>query len=131
MERQIVVIAADRVGLLADISDIAQKAGAEIEEMSTDVIDGKSICRIEAKKLGRAKEALEKAGYKTFESDVLIATLKDSPGEVSRLARTLADSRINIENMHLVLKAKGKAVYALRVSNMPEAERIIREFGGC
>jgi len=126
--KQIVIIAEDRVGLLADVSYLLGKAKINIESISVEVVGNKAVIRMVVKDEKRATEVLTKNGYKVVTSDALVIKLKDEPGELSKVAKSLASNQINIENINLLTKSKEYALIALRVDKMKKAEKLLKDY---
>lgn len=122
---ELVVIANDRVGLLADISEALAKKSINIEGIDVQVAGKKSICRVMIKKADSpaARKEIEKMGFKVLSSEVLVLKLADKPGELSGVARRLADNGVNIKNVHLLGKSDGFTLCALET----DKEKIARE----
>ena len=76
----------------------------------------------------RAKEVLGNNGYRVMSSDNLLVKLKDSPGELSKLSKSLADGGVNIENIHMLTRDKETAVFSLKVDKTTKAEKILAPY---
>jgi hypothetical protein len=128
--RELVIVANDRVGLLADITGALAKANINIEGVELSVVGKKSVCRILTKKdeFDKAKKALSKAKFKVLDSDVIVVKVEDKPGELSSLSRTLADSDVSITNVHLLGKSEGFAIFAIETSHTKIARGILSKY---
>ncbi|VVB98085.1 Bifunctional uridylyltransferase/uridylyl-removing enzyme [uncultured archaeon] len=127
MIKELMVIANDKVGLLAEISYVLAKEKINIEQIDVNVMGAKAVILIGvlSARYEKAKGAVEKNGYAVLPAESLIVKLDDRPGELAALARRLADARINILNVH-VLNKQGEAVYdSITVDKPREARKVL------
>jgi len=125
---QYVVVAEDRLGLLADIAELLAKNKINIDSLSGDVVNGKAVIRILCRTRRPVKEILANAGYEVLESEAVIVKLKNKPGEISRIARKLADDEINIKNVRMLIEGENEGYYALEVDKPKKAMKILEEY---
>ena len=123
--RQLTVVTKDKIGLLASVSGLLGKNKININSISAEKVEEEAVIRLVVEDYDKAKGILEKAGYKIAEDDVIITTIKDRPGELSKLAQKMADAKINIENLFMVGKKGGEAVLAIKVDNIEEARKLL------
>ena len=125
--RELVIVTNDRVGLLADISGALAKKNINIESVDVEVTGKKAVCRVLTlkKDYPKAKKELAKAGFKVLAFDVLVVKLADKPGELSGVARKLADKGINIKNVHLLAKTDGFTLCALEADDTKLARELL------
>ncbi len=122
--KEFVIVTNDRVGLLADLSGALAKRNINIEGVDVTVVGKKAVCRVLTRKKDEAvaRAELEKIGFKVLDSDVLVVKLENKPGELSGIARKLADGGVNIKNVHLLGSSGEDILYALEVDK-PSAAR--------
>ncbi|HSE42890.1 MAG TPA: amino acid-binding ACT domain-containing protein [Acidobacteriota bacterium] len=89
----------NRPGSLADMGEALGKAGVSIEGGGAFVVDGKGMAHFLFEDGAAARRALEDAGIVVLaEHEVLIQKLKqDQPGQLGKIARSMADAGVNIE----------------------------------
>jgi len=126
--KEIVIIAKDRVGLLADISAILAQNNINIESVSVEVVKGKAVMRMSTSGEKKAINLLKKAKYEVISSDVVVVKLADQPGQLSKIARILADAGMNIENVHLLFKAGGKVFIAIKAEDHGKAAELLKNY---
>jgi hypothetical protein len=126
--KNIIVVADDRVGLLADISYILGKAKINIESISVDVVGGKAVISLTVKDVKKAREILENSGYKITETNALLVKLVDRPGELSKVTSMLAQEQINIENVHMLSRDGKTTILAITVDKPKKAEQLLRDY---
>ncbi|MEW6329361.1 MAG: ACT domain-containing protein [Candidatus Micrarchaeota archaeon] len=126
--KEMVIISRDRVGLLADISAILAESGINIESVSVEVVKGNAVIRMTTSSEQKAIKLLKKAKYEVISSDVVVVKLADQPGQLSKIARILADAKINIENVHLLFKAGGKTFVAIKADEHGKATELLKNY---
>ncbi len=112
-------------GALADVCEVMGKNGVNIKTISAEGLGEAGIIRIITEDQESAKKALEKAWYKYTVSKVIPLKLKDKPGELAKVSRKMADSKINIESIYILGKEKGMTEIAVKVDKPDNAEKIL------
>jgi len=126
--RELLILAKDRIGLLADLSYTLGQADVNIESISADTIGDKAVIHLVVSDDKGGKEALEKRGFIVMSSDALVVKVIDRPGELSQVAKKLADADINIKNAQLLTKEENIALYLLTVDNVRRATTILKDY---
>ena len=126
--RELLIVTKDRVGLLAEISYVLGKENINIESISADTIGNKAVIHLVASDDKKAEKLLSKAGFKVMRSDMIVVTLEERPGELSKVAKILADEQINIKNVQLLTKENSKALYAIKVDKIKKAVELLRSY---
>ncbi|MFH1200342.1 MAG: ACT domain-containing protein, partial [Candidatus Micrarchaeota archaeon] len=119
--REITIVARDRVGLLADISELLATNGVNVDSLTTETANSTAVVRLVVSGAAKAKVVLETSGFKVMESDVLVVRLADKPGELAKVARVLSEDRVNIHNVFMLSKTGEETLLALKVSNYDAA----------
>jgi hypothetical protein len=70
---------------------------------------------------------LSKKGLDVRLSDVLIVTIPDRPGELSKIVKKISHAGINIEGVYQLKKDKGIAEIVIKPENIDEALAVLRE----
>jgi hypothetical protein len=123
--KQLTVLVEDKVGSLANLSYLLGRSKINIESISVISVGGKAVVTILVKDTKRAMEILEANGYRCLESDSLVVRLDNKPGELAKMARILADNKINIEQASVVSQDEKTSIYALRVDKPAKAEKVL------
>lgn len=126
--RDVTIITEDKVGLLADISYILGKAKINIESISVTSVGGKAVITILVKSPEKAEDVLKKNGFKVSSGNILFVKLEDKPGALSQIAKTLADNKINVENLNLVSKDGKSTVVGITVDRPRKAKTILEKY---
>jgi hypothetical protein len=126
--KSITIISEDRVGLLADISYLLGKAKINIEAITVEVVGGKAVIVLTVKNDSKTKQVLEGAGYTTTEANVVVVKLTDEPGELSKITSTLAQEKINIQNVHMLSRDGKSTILAIVVDNPKRATKLLEQY---
>lgn len=95
--KELVVSLTNKVGILADIAKILADHGINVEGVAGYAEGNDAKIMIVAEDTLRAKEALEKGGYKTIkENEVLVLDLENKPGALKVVTARLAKDGIDI-----------------------------------
>lgn len=99
--KEIVVSVANKVGILANISKVMADHGINIEGAAGYVANNEAKIMLVVGDSLRAKEALEKGGYKGIkENEVLIVDLENKPGALKVITGKLASEKIDIRYIY-------------------------------
>jgi len=112
--KELLVLAKDRIGLLADLSYILGEAGINIESISADTLGDKAVIRLIVSDDKLGEKVLEKGDFIVMSSDAIVIKVMDKPGELSKVARKLANAKISIKT--------------LRVDNAKKAANLLKEY---
>lgn len=125
--RELIVLAKDRMGLLADISQILSEANINIESISADTMGGKAVIHLIVSDDKLGKEVLEKGDFMVADSDVIVVKILDKPGELAKLARKLTDAKIKMRHGQLLGKENNLALYTVKVDNPKKAANLLKD----
>src|SRR5687767_325195 len=92
----------NRPGHLAALTEALADAGVNIEALAAFGLDGEGVVRLIVDDATAARRTLREAGLSAEEHQVLTAFLPHSPGQLAAVARSLADSDINIEAVYVL-----------------------------
>ncbi len=92
----------NRPGRLAALTEALAGAGVNIEALAAFGLDGDGVVRLIVDNATAARRTLREAGLTFEEHQVLTAFLPHSPGQLAAVARSLADSDINIEAVYVL-----------------------------
>ncbi|NYZ75660.1 ACT domain-containing protein [Candidatus Micrarchaeota archaeon] len=126
--KELLVLARDRIGLLADLAYMLGQANINIESISADTLGDKAVMHIIVSDDKLGKDILEKGGFIVMSSDAIVIKIMDRPGELAKVARMLADAKINIKNVQLLTKENKLALYTLRVDNVKKASTLLKDY---
>ena len=107
MPKDLTVILQERPGTLADMAELLEKEGINIEGICGTKFQGGGFIHILVEDANKARRVLEANGLKiSKERDVLIKDIEDRPGTLAKLTRRLANAEVNIEVIYLASKTR-------------------------
>lgn len=120
--KQLAIFLDNRPGTLARVSEELANAKINIYAISTSDTVDHSVVRLIVSDYRRALTVFEEHGTLVVEDDVLLVEISNKPGELARIANTLADAKVNIEYCYSSI-AEGckKGLLVLRISNAAKA----------
>ena len=126
--KQLTVVSEDKVGVLADISYILGKARINIEAITCEVYEGKAVVNLTVKDDKKAAQMLSSNGYKVLQSEILVVRVKDEPGQLSQVSKSLKDAGVNIESLYLLARGNGFSLDAIKVDKPKKAMKVLGPF---
>lgn len=125
---ELTIVAKDRVGLLADVSDALAKEGINIEFVSVETTSATAIVHLKVASSPAAKKCLTAAGFRVVDKHNILLRLKDRPGELAKVSRKLADADINIKNVYILDAAKNEKILAMDTSDNAKAKTVLATY---
>jgi hypothetical protein len=123
--RQFEVTIENRIGALADVCEVLAKARINIRAIATELKNGMGIIKLVTDDEDITRAVLRGARFDFSEYEVVPVRLIDRPGELARLARSLANLGIDIESVFMINRDAGTVEIAFKVNNLSEAKRIL------
>ena len=124
--KQFDVALKNQPGTLADLAELLANSGVNIKAIATENSDngaGKAKLVTEDEKTTRT--ALERGRFPFVESEILHIGLIDRPGELAKIARMLAKTKVNIDSIFILGKENGETAVAMKVSDLNIAKKIL------
>lgn len=122
--RQFEIFINDRPGELAKVTDALAMNGINIMAIASERCENPLI-RIVTDDERSTRSALNKANMKFKENELMVIELQDRPGELSKMAKRLAKSGVNVESIHILSKGTSTTSIALVVDNYKKASEIL------
>jgi hypothetical protein len=126
--RELIIVAKDRVGLLAQISKILGDNSINIDSVSVETVGKDAMIHLVASKENEAIKLLENAGFKVTPSDTIVLKIEDQPGELAKVALSLAEAGVNIRSVLFLRKEDNKGLFAVKVSKPEKAVEILKDY---
>ena len=100
--KEIDVMVANKIGILAEMSKILADSGINIEAVAGYATPDKNAkIMLVAEDTTRASDALKKAGYKSLkENEVVIVELENKAGALKEITAKLASANIDIKQVY-------------------------------
>jgi len=125
--KRITVIAEDRKGLIADLSEMLADGGVNILTINAQGEGTRAYLRLRVEPYDLALALLRDAGYQAVSDDVLILRVADRPGALARIARSLAEKELDIRGLTMVQRGEGFCVVAVATDNQPLAKDLLKQ----
>lgn len=126
MVRQFEITVQNRIGALADVSELLAKSKVNIKAISTEIKDaGFGVIKLITDDENVARKSLSLSEFEFDEYDVVPVKLIDRPGELARLSRGLANLGVDIESVFVLHKENGFTEIALKVSDLAKAKKLL------
>jgi hypothetical protein len=116
----------DRAGLLKEITAALSKAKVNITAICAYAWDDTAYFDMTVDGPAKAKKALSGLGYKAEVEDVLAVDMPNKVGELSKVAKAIADAGINISYIYGTASAGRTSTCILSTSDDKKAMRAIK-----
>jgi hypothetical protein len=125
--KQLAIFLDNRPGTLARLADALAEARINIYAITTSDTVDHTVIRLVVSDYRKAMHLFEQHGTLVVEDDVLMVEGSNKPGELARLAHTLAKAKINIEYCYSATPADvEKGLLILRVSDPSKALKVLK-----
>ena len=124
---RIIIMVNNEVGVLADITRILADASINVESINTQSAGDRGAVILTADDTDRALAVLNQAGYKAVSDEAVVVRLRDEPGALSRVADSLKQAGVNIQNLHILARQSGYALIALTTNDRAATEAAISD----
>lgn len=128
MMKQFEIYVQNRPGEVARIAEVLAKNSVNIRGISTDMGSNRPMIRVITDDENSAKTALRNAGLEFSERDVLVVSLSDRPGELSKVTKKLARAGINIESIFILGARTQKEEVAIGVDQLERAQEVLSKY---
>jgi hypothetical protein len=129
IEKQLALFVENKPGTLAAVCQALADQNINIHAISiSDAVDH-AVVRMVVSNPTKAMHLLGEHGVLVVERDVVMVGGRSRPGELARIAKTLADHKINIEYAYSATPPDAsKGLMILRVDNTAKAKRVLRGY---
>ena len=129
VEKQLSLFLENKPGTLGAMCQALADASINILAISVlDAVDH-AVVRMVVDDPHKAIHLLGEHGILVVERDVLLLGGRSRPGELARVAKTLAKHKINIEYAYsATLPGATRGAMILRVDNLVKARRVLRDY---
>ena len=118
----------NRVGALADISFILGRSKINIDSIAANTVGDKALFVLGVKDDTRAKQLLEVNGYKVMASDSMVVRIPNSPGELAKMSKLLADHGVNITNVMVISQDDKFSLYSIYPDKYAKAQKLLVDY---
>jgi hypothetical protein len=125
--RELVVVAPDQTGVLADITQRLAAASVNIVSIAGTGLHGESIFHLEVDDEDAAVTVLQEAGYHVSLEECLLVAMQDRPGELARITNRLRDAAVSIRSAHILERRNDEAIAILTVDHPARAREALAD----
>ncbi|MEN9866217.1 MAG: hypothetical protein RL748_1807 [Pseudomonadota bacterium] len=111
--KHITVIAEDRLGLMAELTEILAARQIDICNISAKLYGQDAVIHLEVDQYEATIHALEEEQFKVVTDDAVLLRIEDKPGGLASVAKRLADHQIAIRAMTVVQRHEGYSIVAV------------------
>ncbi len=130
MARQLSIFAENKPGRIEKITRLLSQEKINIRAITISSANGFGIIKILASEPQKAFDLLRNHNFPVDLQEVIAVVMNDEPGCLHRVAQTLAEHQINIEDAYgFVIESGEKAVLVIQVENKPQARSILEKNG--
>jgi hypothetical protein len=123
---QLAIFLENRPGTLARACEALAEAKISIYAVSTSDTVDHTVVRMVVSDARKALYLFEERGTLVVESEVLMVDAQNRPGSLARIARKLADAKINIEYCYCAFSPDAKrGMIIVRPSNAKKALKVL------
>ena len=119
--RQISVFLENKIGRLAEITQILGKKEINIRALAIADTTEFGILRMIVDKPQKAQEALEERGFTVSQTEVLVVEVEDKPGGLAQVMAILQRAGINVEYLYAFVSPRGRnALVVLKIEKIKD-----------
>ena len=123
--QRIIIVAENRVGVIADIGKVLADDNINIETLDAESTGDDGIVILTTDDPDRALHTLTYAGFKAVSDEALILKLKDEPGALAKIAEQFKQSNLDIRSFHILGRQAGYSMVALTTDDRAKAQALI------
>ena len=125
--KQLTIVAPDRPGLLAEVTDSLAADGINIETFDAEAVGSAAIIRLTVDQYDKALQSLHRAGHAPVTEDALLIQLDDKPGALAAVAKRFRDAGVNMRSLRIVHTSGGQTVAAIATERTAEAIALVKD----
>lgn len=128
--KQISIFVENKPGRMARVAKTLSDVGVNIRALTIAEAGDFGVIRMVVDDTEKGYRVLRENGLTVSETDVLAVELKDVPGGLYEIAKTLGDHTINMDYAYAFVTAKSeRAMLILRVDDIKRATQVLQEAG--
>ncbi len=123
--KQFEVSILDKPGEIARLAEVLAKNAVNIRGISTDLGKSLPVVHVITDDEASARRVLKSGGFDFVESEVIVISMSDKPGELSKITKKLAKAGINIESMFILGPKTSDVQVAVGVDQRQRAQDML------
>lgn len=125
--KQFSVKVPNQPGSLAKVADALAHSVVNIKAIASERRDGYGLIHVVTQDENSTREALQKERLSFDESELLVLSLIDRPGELAKYTKKMSEAGINVDNIYILGGNTGKTEVAMRVDDLGRTDKAIRQ----
>lgn len=125
--KRIMVVAASRRGLLADLGELLERNGININTIDATDEDGTAYITLEVDRYDDTLNLLRDTEFQAVPEEVLVIRIEDRPGGLARVSRRLAENDIDIRGMTMLARMNGWCAVAVATGDNAKSRVVLAE----
>lgn len=127
LQRELVIRAENRVGLLGDITRLLSDMGISLVAVAVRAEDREATLYLLTNAQLFARDALRRAGFSVEEREVVVLELPHHPGFLCRVAEALARKGLDLQELYAtVSEGSAKSLVVFTTSHNSKAVQMLR-----
>jgi len=123
--KQFDVYVQDRPGEVFRVTEALAHNAVNIRGIATDVGGGRPRVHIITDDDSSARSALKAAQLNFVENEVIVVSMADKPGELTKIIKKLARGGVNINSLFMLASRTPLEEIALTVDRMDDAKKVL------
>jgi len=124
--RQFEIAVENKIGCLADVTEILAQARINLKAIATDNKDTHGVIKIVTDDDDATRQVLKEAGLNYKEHEIVPIRVLDKPGELAKVAKAMSNLNIDIESVFLMDRDQGTAHIAFKVDDLTKARELLK-----
>ncbi|MBI2833354.1 MAG: hypothetical protein HYX76_02885 [Acidobacteria bacterium] len=116
---------AHRPGELARVAHALSRYGVNIKSVAGLAVGNEVLLRIIADDVEAARAALDRAGIRFEETEVISVLLENRAGELANVSTRLAEAGVNLKAVYVTGLADGLVELAIVADDIKKAKRVL------
>jgi hypothetical protein len=125
--KQLSIVAQDRPGLVAGVTELLAGAGVNVETFDAEVVGGTAVVVLTVDRYDDALRALHGGGFHPVTEDALLVRLEDRPGALAAVARRFQEAGIEVRGLRIIRTAGGQTVAAVATERSAQAVALVKD----
>jgi len=126
--KQITIVAENRAGLLAEITQALASENINIEDVDAESHENFAIIILQVDRYDAALQIInQQLGLKAVSEDVILVRISDKPGSLAQLSRRFSDAGIDIRSIRIVQRGKDESLVAICTERSDEAMQLVND----
>ena len=125
--KYIMIINKDRKGLVAEISELLGQNKINIDSIDAHSEHGFAQIRLFTSDNDQSLSILNESGFKALPDENILVRIKDKPGALGHISRTLSEKNINIRNITMIEQNEGSNIVAIVTDKDAETREILHD----